>query len=47
MLNDKKLRLELLNVRHQVNIAVYETKREFFIDEINSLEKQLEAGKNI
>lgn len=41
MLKDKKLKLESLHIKHQVSQAIFEATRDFYIDEINSIEKQL------
>lgn len=41
MLKDKKLKLEALHIKQQVNQAIFETKRDYLIEEINSLEKQV------
>lgn len=41
MLKDKKLKLESLHIKQQVNQAIFEAKRDFLIEEVNSLEKQL------
>jgi hypothetical protein len=41
MLKDKKLKLESLHIKQQVNQAVYEAHRGFLINEIDSLENQL------
>jgi hypothetical protein len=45
MLKDKKLKLEHLHVENQKHIAVFETKRDYLIGEIDSLEKQLTRRK--
>jgi hypothetical protein len=41
MIKDKTLKLDELHVNHQIHIAVFETKRDMLIDEINSIEEQL------
>jgi hypothetical protein len=41
MLNNKKLKLEYLNDEHRIAIAIYNTKKEMLMEEINSIEKQL------
>jgi hypothetical protein len=41
MLKDKNLKLQHLHDEHRIAIAVYNAKREMFIDEIDSIEKQL------
>jgi hypothetical protein len=45
MLKDKKLKLEHLHVKHQVNQAIFEAKRDALIEDVNSIEKQLENKK--
>lgn len=41
ILRDKKLQLEVLHVKNQVDVAIYNTKKEALISDISSLEKQL------
>ena len=43
--NEMSLRLENLNVEHQINIAVYEAKKGFLHKHIDLIERQLEGGK--
>jgi hypothetical protein len=45
MLKDKKLKLEHLHVKHQVNQAIFEAKRDALIEDVNSIEKQLDNKK--
>jgi hypothetical protein len=41
MLRDKKLKLEHLQMKQQVDMAIFETKRDMLIAERDSIEKQL------
>lgn len=42
-LRSKKVELESLNVNHRISIAEYEVKRQAITDQIDSIEKQLNA----
>lgn len=44
-LKDNRLKLEHLYVEHQKHIAVFEAKRDFYMQEIDSIEKQLDNKK--
>jgi hypothetical protein len=45
MVKDKKLKLEHLHMKQQVNQAIFETKRDMLIEELSSLETQLDNTK--
>lgn len=45
MIKDKKLKLERLHIKQQVNQALFETKRDMYTEEIDSMERQLEKAK--
>lgn len=41
ILKDKQLKLQYLHKQHEINIAVYEAKRQMIMTDIDNLEKQL------
>jgi hypothetical protein len=46
-LKEKNLKLEYLHEKHQIDIAVYNAKREMLMSDIDSLEKQLGGYEDV
>ena len=45
LLRDKTLKLQALHDQHRVNIAIYDTKRDMLISDVDMIEKQLADKK--